>query len=124
MPAYDTRMTPPAAFVDIQVTNPATGASQQVRAKLDTGAAGTVLPDVVVAALGLRPEGEALCYGYDRVPVWRPTYYVAIELAGYRIPIVEVVASPREDALLGRDVLNHFVITFNGKALTFELQDP
>jgi hypothetical protein len=39
-------------------------------------------------------------------------------------PFVEVVAAPIPYAILGRDVLNHFILTLNGKGLTFELQDP
>jgi hypothetical protein len=38
--------------------------------------------------------------------------------------MVEIAASPRQDVLLGRDVLNHFILTLNGKDLTFELRDP
>jgi hypothetical protein len=30
----------------------------------------------------------------------------------------------RNDVLLGRNVLNRFVITLDGKALTFEMKDP
>jgi hypothetical protein len=36
----------------------------------------------------------------------------------------EVVAAPMPYAILGRDVLNHFILTLNGKDLTFALQDP
>ena len=68
--------------------------------------------------------GDVLCQGYDGVETIRPLYYVALEVADYRIPIVEVTVSPRQDALLGRDVLNHFILTLNGKEHTFELQDP
>jgi hypothetical protein len=51
-------------------------------------------------------------------------YYVALEVTGYHISMVEGTTSPRRDVLLGRDVLNHFTLTLNGKDLTFELQDP
>jgi len=37
---------------------------------------------------------------------------------------VRAQLDPGSDAILGRDVLNHFILTLNGKDLTFELQDP
>jgi hypothetical protein len=43
---------------------------------------------------------------------------------GYTLQDIEVTASPRRDVLLGRDVLNHFILTLNGKDLTFDLKDP
>jgi len=54
----------------------------------------------------------------------RPLYYIAMEIAGYNIPLVEVTAVQRSDVLLGRDVLNQFILTLDGKALTFDLRDP
>jgi hypothetical protein len=35
-----------------------------------------------------------------------------------------VTATPRDDVLLGRDVLSHFVVTFDGKSLTVDMRDP
>jgi predicted aspartyl protease len=121
---YETQVTPPAPFVKMQVINPLTGERSHLPGKLDTGAAITVIPRDIVPALHLEQMGDVLCQGYDGVETPRPLYYVAIEVTGYHIPMVEVTASPRQDVLLGRDVLNHFILTLNGKDLTFELQDP
>jgi predicted aspartyl protease len=115
---------PPAPFVKTQVINPFTEQTLDLPGKLDTGAAMTVIPKDIVSALRLEQMGDVLCQGYDRVETLRPLYYVALEVAGYHFSIVEVTASPRRDALLGCDVLNHFILTLNGKDLTFELQDP
>ena len=121
---YETRVMPPAPFVKTQVINPLTEETSDLPGKLDTGAAMTVIPKNIVPALNLKQMGDVLCQGYDGVETLRPLYYVALEVTGYHIPMVEVTASPRQDVLLGRDVLNHFILTLNGKNLTFELQDP
>lgn len=84
----------------------------------------TVIPRDIVTALHLEQMGDVLCQGYDGVETPRPLYYVALEVIDYHIPMVEVTVSPRQDVLLGRDVLNHFILTLDGKDLTFELQDP
>ena len=121
---YDTEVVPPAPIVKTQVINPLTRETSHLPGKLDTGAAMTVIPRELVTALHLEQMGDVLCQGYDGVETLRPLYYVALEVAGYHFPIVEVTASPRQDVLLGRDVLNHFILTLNGKDLTFELLDP
>jgi len=121
---YDTQVMPPAPVVKTQVINPLTGETSHLPGKLDTGAAMTVIPRDIVTALHLEQMGDVLCQGYDGVETSRPLYYVALEVTGYHISMVEVTTSPRRDVLLGRDVLNHFILTLNGKDLTFELQDP
>jgi hypothetical protein len=42
----------------------------------------------------------------------------------FAFELVEVVATPRTDILLGRDISNRLKMLLDGKALTFELQDP
>jgi predicted aspartyl protease len=121
---YDTRVDPPAAYLPVQVTNPDTGASIRLLAKIDSGAAMSVLPQTAVANLALDSTGDVLASGYDRKVALLPTYSVTFEAEGYTVQDVEVTASSRKDVLLGRDVLNHFVLTLNGKDLTFDLKDP
>jgi len=124
MPRYNAQVTPPAAFVRVQITNPSTGASHSLPGKLDTGASISVIPDEVVEALSLPPRGEARFYAFDGRSSVRQTYYVGVELEGHRTPLLEVTSSARGDMLLGRDILNQFIITLNGKDLTFEIEDP
>lgn len=124
MPPYDTSVEPAAAYLTVQVTNPNTGATTSLPAKLDTGAAISVLPQTTVVALTLDPTGDIWAAGYDGKLTLLPTYIVTFKAEGYAFADVEVTVAPRKDALLGRDVLNHFILTLNGKNLNFELQDP
>ena len=124
MAEYDLREKPPAPYVNMQVTNVENGFVHSLRAKLDTCASISVLPEPVVEALALDPKGEGRFWGYEGIPSVRSLYYVVIEVAGLRLPPMRVIASHRSEALLGRDVLNHFIIILDGKALTFEMRDP
>lgn len=45
-------------------------------------------------------------------------------VADVTLPPMSVVVMPRSLAILGRDVLSHFILTLSGKDLTFELRDP
>ncbi len=124
MAHYDSRVQPPAAYTEIYIVNPANGNAITYPAKLDTGATLTVLPRHAVAELGLVADGQVSVRGYDHVQVERPAYFVHLQVEGYSFSEVKVTASPRADVLLGRDVLNHFVVTFDGKNRSVEMKDP
>ena len=61
---------------------------------------------------------------WDGAPTLVTTYIVILGIADTRLDSIEVVAAPMSYAILGRDVLNHFIFTLNGKDLSFELKDP
>lgn len=125
MPVYDTNFNPPAPVADVTVIHPITGSnSSTLRGKLDSGADVTVIPDRLVAQLQITPKGRIWTRGYDGTYSRRPVYYVQLTVEGFDLPIVRCVAVDRENVLLGRNVLNRFIITLDGKNLTFELQDP
>jgi predicted aspartyl protease len=124
MNRYDVSEHPPAAIVPLRVVDPATGNRASLSGKLDTGAAISVLPVATAAQLGLSPQSDVWVAGYDSQFTRLPAYFVTLELEGCTIEMLKVTASPRTHMLLGRDVLSHFVATFDGKNLSFELQDP
>lgn len=124
MPRYDLQVHPPAPFVDVQITNPVTGESLSLRAKLDTDASMSVLPESTAEDLSLEPMGFMQCYGYDGSESTRPTYFVSLQAMDLTVPLLETVSAPRDNVLLGRDVLNQFNIILRGKELTFEMVDP
>ena len=50
--------------------------------------------------------------------------YIRLTVEGFDLPAVRCIAADRSDLLLGRNVLNRFIITLDGKSLMFELKDP
>lgn len=125
MPAYDRTFNPPAPVVDVIVANAvATNKRSVLRGKMDTGADITVIPEGLVGPLGVSPKGRAWTRGYDGTYAQRPVYYVRITLEGLIIPTVRCIAANRSDVLLGRNVLNRFLIILDGKNLTFEVRNP
>ncbi len=122
---YDRNRFPPAPFVNVRVFNPVDRSRfASRRGKLDTGADFCVIPDALLAPLQLVPEDTVTTRGYNRKSEVYDVFRVSLEVAGQLFEDITVIATPRDDVLIGRDVLNNFILTLDGKALTFEMQDP
>ena len=122
---YDSDFSPPAPVLEITVYHPKTAdLKTKVRAQLDPGSDISVLPESAADAIGLLRDGELEIESYDGLMARVPLCVVKLEVAGEMLPPMSVVVMPRSLAILGRDVLNNFILTLNGKDLTFELKDP
>lgn len=123
MPAYDQHFVPPAPVADVIVAHPVTDViSSPFRGKLDTGADLTVIPERLVAELGLPARGRMWVRGYDGTYSQRAVYYVRLYVEGYELPAIRCIAAQRENLLVGRNVLNRFVANLDGPNLRFDLR--
>jgi len=98
--------------------------SEGIRGKLDTGADLTVIPETLIAELGLAIQGTVWARAFDGTYSERLTYYARMVLAGNELPAVRCVATNRSTVLVGRNVLNLFLLTLDGPRLRFELRQP
>jgi len=115
---------PPAPFMDAEIHNPVLGTYERMRAKLDTGAAITAIPTDLVERLKLMPEDEWPCRGYDGKRMIRKLYFVNVELNGNKFELIEAIGAPRDNVLIGRNVLNQLDVHLDGKNLAFDVRDP
>jgi len=123
--AYDTSSQPPAPFIEFEVVSPQDSTQRRpTQGLLDTGAEVSVLPVEILTALQIPKASDMSVESCDGSPTLVTTYIVTLRIADARLDSIEVVAAPMPYAVLGRDVLNHFILTLNGKDLSFELQDP
>ena len=86
-------------------------------ALLDTGADATIVPLRHIQPLGTQIEDQRYLRGPwgERRAVY--TYLLDVEVAGLRLPSIEVVADDTGDeVIVGRDVLNRLRITLDGPA--------
>jgi predicted aspartyl protease len=91
-------------------------------ALLDTGADATVVPLRHIRPLGAELSDRRYLRGLwgNRRAVER--YLLDVEVAGLRLPSIEVVADDTdEEIIVGRDVLNRLRITLDGPAGTLEV---
>ena len=104
---------------DLRLRGSAGGA---LTAKVDTGASRTVVPLAVLNGVRAPHVGEVVVAGYDGAPmrvVLREVTLVFEEAhwPPQRLSVLEgmyVTPTPDSEVLLGRDVLNKWVITLDG----------
>lgn len=107
--------------------------AQNIRAMVDTGASGTCVDPMVFAALQLQPTGSTpmLTPSTGPTPIDADTYDVGIIIpngnqVGLIVPNMPVSASELFvgqgfHALVGRDILQRCVLTYNGAIGLFTL---
>jgi predicted aspartyl protease len=123
VPAFDRSFTPPAPVADVVVAHPVSSAkSSALRGKLDTGADLTVIPEALVSLLALTARSHLWARSYDGTLLRRPVYYVRLTLEDHELPAVRCIAADRRNVLVGRNVLNKFIITLDGRNLRFDLR--
>lgn len=93
-----------------------------LRGKLDTGAALMVIPQQIIQNLSLTPHGQIWVRAYDGTYSQRLVYYVGLNIEGHDLWAMRCLAAERETVLVGRNVLNEFVITLDGRKLRFHLK--
>lgn len=90
-----------------------------VLALIDTGASTTAVSHKVVKKLGLVPRGTVQVYTSHKKPETRNEFDISLAFdARTRLTIVKVLDASLQnhdiDCLIGRDVLEHGVLTYNG----------
>ena len=108
----------PAPVVDIIVKpRPASSrqVSEKVRALLDSGADATMLPESLLARIGAiridRRRSRGV-YGQARMV---SVYLVDIQIGRLVVPLIRAIGlSDNDEPLIGRDVLNHLIVTLDG----------
>ncbi|MEP7198436.1 MAG: retroviral-like aspartic protease family protein [Chloroflexota bacterium] len=88
--------------------------AETMQAKLDTGAARTMIPALSARRLGLIMAGLDRLRAFDGRVVDVKIYLVDLAIVGVTFEAVEVGTIDRDYILLGRDLLNQFDITLRG----------
>lgn len=116
--AYSTDYHPSMPVVDVQLRAPHSGeAVGPVTALVDSGADGTLVPVDLLEQIGTVSiaTGRLIWLWEETRPV--NIYLVRMEIGPHILPMVRVAGLPSAtDLVLGRNVLNHMVLTLNGPA--------
>ena len=116
MPAYDAaHFDPPAPVASVTLRNPASGAAvSEVILLVDTGADLTLLPRGAVERIGIAPLGEQYeVVGFDGHTSVAPVVVLDMVLLG-RTFRGRYLLTEGEQGIVGRDILNHVAVVFDG----------
>ena len=94
--------------VPIQVSHQTGDRFVPLRALVDTGATYTVIPEDVLAHLGVEPKEECPFVLADGREVQYPVAWIAIRLAGRAQPTIAVFGAPGSEPILGVVTLEEF----------------
>jgi predicted aspartyl protease len=113
---YDRNLTPPFPRLPVIVALPENDLRSPVFSGLvDTGADATLIPTQQLRDLNAVEIYVARLRSHWGEPRAVSVYLVDLDIAGHRLPGVEVVADDHAaDVLLGRNVLNRLILLLDG----------
>ena len=99
----------------IKLHNPSNNLQNcDVDAIVDTGAVMTCIPESKISELGNSLiYSEIIVVGANGIQRKRKTYRMKIKIADHDCMELEVIAIPKEYALIGRDILNRHKVVLN-----------
>jgi predicted aspartyl protease len=112
---------PPAPMVPVRVRAPGGIDVATVDGKLDTGADICALPETALAQLDVSPVRVGRAAGFAGALIETHVYRVDVELDEFVVERVEALATRRPYAIIGRNVLRHFVLRIDGPKGMLEL---
>jgi hypothetical protein len=119
---YGRSMDPPGPVAEVIVSNPTNGKRTGILpGKIDTGSDVTLVPIYAIVHLSAESHGWCCLHSHDKSSMRRSLYFLNVSVEGYDVLYVPCIAMDRANVLLGRDGLNHFTITLDGKNQIFSL---
>ena len=116
---------PAAPVASVEFSNPLTGESVEVFCCIDTGANVCCLPISIIEDLGETEFDFQLLEGVGAEASDARFHTLDVGFCGRTVRDLQVGELPEhgcQNPLLGRDVLNQFVVTLNGPELVCEIQ--
>ena len=123
MSKYDFTFDPPAPVIDVEVVNRLTGEVAQLRGQIDTGSSISAIPHSTVQAMGLTPGTFMDVRDFERTVRRVPIFVVTLRMYSVILINAETVGIERDDMLIGRDILEYFILTLDGKRREFTMVD-
>ena len=119
---YSSDYHPSMPMVDLSIGLPLTEPTVGLQAIVDSGADATMIPVEYLRQIGARRSRKALMRGVTGDGALVDLFAVAVQLGPYQQRFLEVVGvTDSDEAIVGRDVLNHLMVTLNGPAAVVEV---
>jgi hypothetical protein len=116
--------SPPGLTLQVQVSPLDGRIRREINGIIDTGADFSTIPEKLAKELQLKTKGGRLVMGFTGKDIeYCETYLITLSLDNKSSFDLEVFSTAREHCLIGRDVLNQFVIHANGPKKYFRVTD-
>lgn len=121
---YDGSYIPSMPVAEIQIGKSNTAPALVLRAIVDSGADATIIPVRWLKQIRARKSEKAWMSTTTASRRLIDLYAVSLRIGGFEQRALSVVGSlDMEEAILGRDILNHLIVTLNGLAGVTEIAD-
>jgi Retroviral aspartyl protease. len=123
---YNMEYDPSMPMVDVLISRLDELRRIETEGIIDTGADTSVLPEDSCSELGIYEfqVAEADIGGIGGEFERRALYGAMMEIRENNVPAIIDCRNDTFETIIGREVLNEFVITLNGKGLNIEMSDP
>ena len=121
---YEATYEPSMPVVGIQIGRAMAEVSLSLTALVDSGADATIIPLPYLQQIQARRSRKAWICGTTGGRMMVDLYSISFRLGPLAQTRLEVVADKQHDeVIVGRDVLNHLVVTLNGPGNSVEVVD-
>lgn len=122
---YDFTYNPSIPVIEVEITPfQQSTATTSLTAMLDSGSDGTLIPLPALQRIKARRVDRIAMRSITNVRTSVDVYEVSLRVGPHTFHKVRVVADRHNSIMiLGRDILNHLVITLNGLAAATELHE-
>ena len=121
---YNRAYFPAFPILDLTISATLNGRQQTLQGLIDSGSDITQIPLSVLQTIEARDVDDRWIQDASglRVPV--AIYVVQLQIGSFILPSLEVVGRTGSiETIIGRDVLNQFIVTLNGLANVTEVRD-
>ncbi len=119
---YDRHYAPAMPAVEITIGQALATPQLLLRALVDTGADATMIPLQYLRQIQAELCDQAWVRAVTTHRVRVDIYAISVQISDFEQAYLEVVANTRTgEVILGRDILNHLLVTLNGLARTVEV---
>lgn len=122
---YDSAYSPTMPVVEVTIENIETGIqSTIITGIVDSGADSCILPPKYLDATGSQPIRRTQMVGVARIGYQVDLHLIVLHLGPLNVYGVEAIADTESgEVIIGRNVLNQFVVTLNGIAGVTDISD-
>lgn len=116
---YSDHYFPPAPVVNVTLCAQNT---IEVVGLIDSGADATIVPHIILNRIGARFARTSQMTGISGKPEAVALYIITVQIEHFTLPGIKAIASKATtEVIIGRDVLNHLIVTLDGIAGEIEV---